>query len=639
MLLNKNFFVLPFLITAGFAAVRRPDGEVYLSPNLNNLTSVLVTSIGSYLTCPHRVLPLVCKSLATVYIHDFPYNKEVANRFNIPELFSAETFKDLGFFLDLKLIPDKLTKFHLLMNHLFFHSNTFKDNSKALAWHVYKIYKEIPLEYKRSATRQQIFDEFMPNLVNFLLKYEAFDLLVKICKTDPQEFTRGIDKFQFKDAMKFFKELKESSEAANGVLNYETINSVLTKLFQVLEVASNNDIFFNALFIGTPLDFYGRAAHKSSIEFLKKCFIDFLMKFHVRRDYYEICFLRVQNFIDEFIEDGRKRFFNLLNTVRFKPEIEVNQNQEIGLVFDDIDSFFLFLTASTACRNHLIHATLSNHKSFIIDMYKTYPEAVTIKSICDLLPFLTVGEQSNLLSYDADRFTKLLLSKIAISRIEFISHTNSSFLELKPGQDLIRIGIPPVLVISTNLSEWYLINNCTFIDSRSLYYFFEYFSELPSHMTLFENDDRGEITPKLETTKMILRNRNICIKIDYLEYCFSIYVQSDHDLVEVLKTPSAAYNLQQVYSPQPFNMIYLLSKGDDKNYFDRLESHFKDYNGGNLVGFINSLNMWDYGEIRHVLFYLLKNEERKLELLNLSDSMILKLLEEEAPEEVASLRA
>lgn len=405
-------------------------------------------------------------------------------------------------------------------------------------------------------------------------------------------------------------------------------------MFQVLET-SNKKIFFNALFICAPLEFYKKAAHTSR-NYLKNRFLDFLLEFQVRNDFYETCFLKVEKFIEEFMEEDKKTFFGWLNVIRFKPEIEVNL--EIGLIFDDFDAFCLFITGSTSCRINLIHEILSNYKGFMIQMFKTYEETVTVKALWDLLPYLTVEERDDLLSFSENRFTKLLLSKMTISRIEYLPDLEVNLLELKVSKDLIYSGVREFLEIRTRLSEWYLLNNYTVVDKRSLYTFLESFTELPSHVTLFENEDREQISPKLETIKMILSSPNICSNIDCLEYCFSIYVRNDHDLVEVLKTPTA-YDLDEVYSSEPHNMNYLLSKGNGKRYFDRLESHFKHFNGGNLVGFINSLTTWNYGEIRHVLFYLLRNEEMKRDLLNLSDPRILQQLEREVPEEVASLNS
>lgn len=630
MFLAISSFLATFLISVCLCAVRRPvpATDSRLSPNLNNLPSELVTNVGSYLKCPHKELSLVCKNLNDVYTQDFPFNMEVARRFDIPELFNAKSFKDLGFFLNFGFIPDKLTKFHLLMNHMFYHENSFKENSKYLAWHLYKIYKEIPLEYKKTTS---ILYEFMPSLVSFLIKHEAFDMLIEIMTNDPQEFIKGIDKFQFQDAINFFKALKESSSSSSGE-DYEKISNVLIEMFQVLE-ASNNKIFFNALFICTPLEFYKRAAY-TNISYLKDCFLNFLLEFQVRFDFHETCYLKVQKFIEEFVETDKKMFFGWLNAIRFKPEIDLNF--DLDLIFDDFDAFCLFITVSTSCRINLIHEILSNHKSFMIEMFKTYEAKVTVKALWDLLPYLSNEERDDLLSFSDNRFTKLLLSKMAISRIEYLPDLDVNLLELKVSQDLMYSGVREYLEIRTRLSEWYLINNYTVVDKRTLYKFLESFTELPSHVTLFENEDREEISPNLETIKMILSMPTLCRDIDSLEYCFSIYLRNDHDLVEVLKMPTA-YNLEEFYSSEPYNMNYLLSKGNGKNYFDRLESHFRHFNGGNLVGFINGLTTWNYGEIRHVLFYLLRDEKRKQELLNLSDPRILQLLAYEVPEEVASL--
>lgn len=632
MFLARSCFIATFLISVCLCAVRRPVPvtDYRLSPNLNNLPFVLVTNVGSYLQCPQRELPLVCKHLTEVYTQDFPFNMEVARRFDIPELFNAKSFKDLGFFLNFGFIPDKLTKFHLLMNHMFYHENSFKENSKYLALHIYKIYKEIPLEYKK--TKSNLDDlMFMPSLVSFLIKHESFDMLIEIMTNDPKEFIKGIDKFQFQDAIKFFKILKESSSSGE---DYEKINNVLTEMFQVLE-ASNNKTFFNALFIRTPLEFYKRAAY-TNISYLKDCFLSFLLEIQVRFDFQENCYMKVQKFIEEFVEEDKKIFFGWLNAIRFKPEIDLNF--DFDLIFDDFDAFCLFITVSTSCRINLIHEILSNHKSFMIEMFKTYEAKVTVKALWDLLPYLSDEERDDLLSFDDNLFTKLLLSKMAISRIEYFPDLDVNLLELKVSQDLKYSGVREYLEIRTRLSEWYLINNYTVVDKRTLYNFLESFTELPSHATLFENEDREEISPKLETIKMILSSPSICNNIDSLEYCFSIYVRNDHDLVEILKMPTA-YSLEELYSSEPYDMNYLLSKGNGKSYFDRLESHFRHFNGGNLVGLINGLTTWNYGEIRHVLLYLLRDEERKQELLNLSDPRILQLLAKEAPEEVASLNS
>lgn len=581
------------------------------SPNLNNLSSEIVYEIGSYLECPRKQLISGCKSLSVVYTRDFPYYKEVASRFDIPELFKAESSVDLGFFLNLKFVPDEITKFHLLYNHIFHHGNTFTVNGKSLGWHLYKIFKRIPEDYKRTDARKIIFTDFMPKLMKFFIKREAFDLLIEIFEKDFEEFVKGIKEFELNDAKLFLKYVEN---------NFVSVSASVLKLLNIPEAF---DVFIKALFVYFPtmaMVLNSLNGHRDAA--LKDCLFDLLLKFVVRDESSGKVYNRINNLIEEFVDFDDQNFYKLLNLIRFRPDIRVKTGS--------FNSFYCFIAASTAERQDLIEDIVNLHKTEIFEKFKSESDdSVTVKAITDLLPYLNDQEQEELLGYDDDKFTNVLLSKMAISGIKEDESGEYFIIKLR------AVGVLDI-TIKTDYSEWYLLDTCSVIDEEALEAFLEDFAKLPDHLRLLRAKDREEINPKVETLKMMMKNKRIRDKIDCGDYCFKPFAGSDVELVEVLKCLDEK-GLDELSSQHDYNSHHILIQSSDPIYFKNVEIHFR--NVGQLLGLLNDSECeWNYGEVREVLFYMLKNEETREDLKDIADTKLLEYLEKEAAaEELAAI--
>lgn len=628
MFLSKTFLIIPLtLISICLAAESKHPNNFHPRTyvKLDDLDSFLIWIIGNFLGCPYKNLALVNQRLAEIYIKEFPYYKQVATQFDIPQLISeksSRTSRDLGFFHHLKFVPDALTKFHLLHNHMFYHGNTFSANGKFIAWHLYKIYKAIPQEYKTDFDRERLFSEFMPNLVGLFIENSAYEALVDLFEQDFDEFVLGIKKFNLNDAKTFLQIL-----GARGGVTEDSLSKLMKKL-----------TFMNALFIYFPVDFYKPAVIGFDVRRIMRLLFNFLLNVPVTDVSYDIVYRRMYEFINEFLPEDRVSIFKRLAAIRFRPDIV---NIDINLSYSSSYAFSVFVTASTAGRQNLLGQVLAVYRSDIIQVFKSQKNVVTIKAICDLLPYLTIEESQEFLNDTNEFFLRLLLSKMAVSEMKYDLYewgTGSTryLVTLRATEELIELGVPREITIRTNYREWYFLEHSTVIDQETLESFMRDYVNLPEFMSAMEaGDDLEEISPRIETILMMIKNPDMRHKIQSGEYRFKPLMNTDDGVVEVIKC-FGDYWYDDLFISEDNNMHMIYTRSNRPAFFRNVERHF--CLDGSFAEFINgSETEWNYGELRDLLFYLLQKEGGSEDLLLLEDTALLECLAKEAPEQVAAL--
>lgn len=467
----QALYIVPLLVSV----LSKAAGTGNSNPNLHTLSVEMIFEIGSYLKSPYKDLSVVCKSITNVYTVERPYYSEIARIFDIPELLTVRKSVDLGFFHKLNFVPDKLTKFHLLHNHLFYHENTFNANAKAIAWHIYKIYKDVPEEYKKSKNRVKMFNDFMKNLVNLLIKHEAYDKLVNIFEEDQEEFVKGKGGFvKFIHVKAFLDELIRSPRSSE----------LITRLFQISD-SNNIFTFIMTLLIYFPFDIYKNSfkGHENLFERSLKGVL--LKSIPILDGSVTDIFDRVNILLNEFIPDESVLILRLMNAIRFGPEF----GDQSDIDFDRKIIFWIFSVASIVKKQNLFHQFIMRNKSLLLKQIKTKKKLASIKTICDILNYLTPEESYEFLSHDNNVFVLNLISGMTVSRIRTTEQDINKYKVTLKATEKARIhenGSPEDITIITNCSEWTLLEHCTVADDETLEAFLEDLARLPNHMALLQ---------------------------------------------------------------------------------------------------------------------------------------------------------
>ena len=140
----KLILILPSLISfftfATSAIIQNENSDCILNKKIESCEKIcqdLVIEIGSYYKCPQQILGFLSKSFYKSFFQVYSFNRLISGRFNIPELYNAESSNDLYIFKNLAHVKDENTLLYILLR-AHFGKNAFDANAKLILRYIIK---------------------------------------------------------------------------------------------------------------------------------------------------------------------------------------------------------------------------------------------------------------------------------------------------------------------------------------------------------------------------------------------------------------------------------------------------------------------------------------------------------------------